>query len=308
MTRDLPIGQPSPPSQPGRSAKLSPRHLLPRLADLLLADVKAGVKQRDAGWRDLGEVGLTPDEVVSLAPHVELRGLSRVRISMRSKLQAVQDARHILDYQETLKVEESRLARALEEYLGAFFGSILSDDESGPILLAGLTEMIRASAPLLEGTRHMLDRDPVVLSEAPSGAAAVILEAVRISVGPDVPSVLRRIGFKTPAPGSEPHQAISDAATLARELVVDGVAARLGACVVTAVGAAWAVQCRLAQEGVALTTEAGAQRLAKEFWQRLKLPRSDIDATWRRVMTEPSQGDAEKLQLGLVLWSWPEAL
>ena len=293
-----------------RRPRRRPRGVLSRLAELFLADVKAGLNGWDAGWREPGEVGLTPADLPSLAPDVELRGLSAVRISFNSRLQPVQEAKAILGYRATVEAEERRLIPALEKHLRPILQAVRSEHERGAVLLAGLAEMIRASASLIESARHVLDKDnnPVDLVRGPSGAAKVILEAVATPVGADAVGVLKRLGFSDPIAGTEPPNTIARAKGVATELGVAQVAVRLGKHPVTAVGAAWAVSCRFAQEAVAVTTLVGVGRLGEAFWDELRFPRPEIDAAWRRLMVEESQPQTAKQQLGMLLWSWPEVL
>ncbi|HHT9117028.1 MAG TPA: helix-turn-helix domain-containing protein, partial [Candidatus Hypogeohydataceae bacterium YC38] len=54
-----------------RKPERRPRGVLSRLAERFLADVKAGHKEREAGWRELKEIGLTASEVEALVPGIE---------------------------------------------------------------------------------------------------------------------------------------------------------------------------------------------------------------------------------------------
>jgi len=284
-----------------------PRGLLPRLAEFFLADIRAGLSEREAGWRELAELGLAREDILSLGQEVET-DLFRVRVSPGASLKAVQQAKDILGYQRTVDVEQRRLASATKAVLVPLLQATQSSTGRSPVLLAGLAEMIRASASFVDSSRNLLENDPASLLDAPAGAAQVVLRAVDLEARSDADQVFAGMGFKSLASSLEADSAFECSQALAVELGMDVISERLGRDVIIALGAAWAMARSLDTAGVSVMTEVGVRRLAEIFWDGIGLPRPEIDAKWRRAMLEKSETETDKQQIGLLLWSWPEVM
>ena len=285
-----------------------PRGVLPRLAELFLADVKAGENGWNAGWRELREVGLTCDDLAALESDIEVDGTGRVRIHFRSRLEAVQEAQNILGYKRTVAEEERRLIPALSKYLPRLTSALDSEHMRSALLFAGFTEMIHASAAIVETSRSFFDNDPQCLVNAPSGGAKCLLGGVGITIESDVVRILRGLGFANRIPGTEAHDQMVGAEAVAGKLGLDVIARRLEIDVVTALGAAWAISRWLTDDQVGITTDTGVRRFSAAFWDGVGLTRNEVDVVWRNVMIEEFQPESETQQLGLLMWSWPEFL
>ncbi len=292
-----------------RRARRRPRGAVPRLAELFLADVKAGLNGWQAGWRELSELGLVREDVPSLERDIEMDVQGRVRIRFESRLEAVEEGKAILGYRKTLRDEERRLLPAFDELIRPLLEALQAPRNRGVILLSGLTEMVSASALQVQSSRNLLDGDAGALVEAPVGAAMHILEALEIRFPSDVSAVsaaLRRLHFEDLTPPGRASTVIAEARAIAEELGLGRTAKRLGPDPVKAVGAAWAVSRRLACAGIGIMTDEGARQLSDVFWDWLGTSRVAVDAAWRRVMIEEFEPQTEKEQLQMLLWSWPE--
>jgi hypothetical protein len=261
-----------------------------------------------AGWREITELNLTSADVAALETDIERDPLQRIRISFESRLLPVQQAKDILGYRKTVDAEETRLLPAIDSLLCPVLHQIREGLFYGAVLLGGLAEMIDAFASNVETGRNLLVSDPTNLVNAPSAAAAVILDAVGVKVPADYLAVLASLGLQDLMPRETIPFLTPDARAVASELGLDRVAKLLGRAVVTCVGAAWAVNRRLLVAGVGISTDEGARYLSEAFWNRIGIPRTEVDATWRRIMIEEFEPQDEKEQLGLLLWSWPEVI
>ena len=126
------------------------------------------------------ELNLVREDVSSLGQDVEI-DLFRVRVNAGSNVKTVKQAKDILGYQKTVDLEQQRLASATEAILVPLLEATRSSTGKSPILLAGLAEMIRASASLVESSQSLFENDPASLFKAPSSTTQVILRAVGLS-------------------------------------------------------------------------------------------------------------------------------
>jgi len=292
----------------GRKPTRRPRGLLPRLAELFLADIKAGLNDQEAGWRELAELNLACEDILSLGQDAEMDLFGCARINPGSNLRVMQQARDIRAYRRAVEIEEHRLTSAARTILSPLWKASGTGDGRGAIVLAGLAEMLQASASLLENARRLLDNDPSSLLDSPSGAAQQILSVVDLAIPADPARILGEFGLDSMVSLVRigPKSACSQA--LALELGLGTTAERLGQAAILALGTAWAMTQCLDSAGVSLMTEVGIRRLAESFWEGLGLPRTNVDAKWRQVMLEESEPETEKQQLGMLLWSWPEVM
>ncbi len=290
------------------SRKRKPRGVIPRLAELFLADVQGGKNGWQAGWREISELNLTTKDLDTLEGEVERDAQGRIRIRHDSRLVLVQQAQNILGYRNTLNSEEGQLLPAVDKIVRPLLRDIRQNLFGGAVLLAGLTKMIEAGIPQVEAARNLLMHDPKALVEAPSQASALILETLGISFPSDVQSALASFGFEDLSADEPGKESIEGARAAASELGLDVVAKLLGPIVVTSVAAAWAVNGQLTTAGIAVTTDEGARFLGGVFWDEIRIRRAVVDETWRRVMIDEFEPQAEQEQLGLLLWSWPEVI
>lgn len=292
---------PSPKSQRRR-----PRGIVPLLADLYLADVKAGLESIDAGWQEPKELGLTVQDLETLGIEVEMDARGRVRVNPTLPMESLRLAGQILRYRATLEVEEQALIRAVDEYLPPLWRAMSVDETRGAVLLAGLSSMVRAAVPLLDAQWVLLSDEPDCLIEGAGGVGGLILESVGISVPQLCTEILEQAGLSELGVSVGDGPSVLRAVKLAQSLGTVDMARRLGKDAVTAVGAAWATARRLDTRNVAVVTESGFRRLSEIFWEIVGLSRPEVQAAWRQIAEiEPT---IEEEAIGLLLWHWPEVL
>lgn len=297
-------GQPA-TEPPSAAPRRRPKGILARLAELFLADVKAGLNGWQAGWRELSDLNLTAQDLAGLEAETERDSNGRLRIRFDSRLESVQQAQNILGYRNTLQAEQRKLIPAIDQLVSPLLEQVAHGLFAGAVLLAGLADMIAASASSLEGARTLLDGDPTSLVDAPTGAAISILDAVGVSFDVDaLPTLgLQDLVFRDNRP-----DLIAGARATAAEIGMDRTAKKLGVIAVKAVGAAWAMNRRLTLAGIAVRTDEGSRYLGDVFWKGMAIRRDEVNLTWLRVMSEEFEPQGEKEQLGMLLWSWPEVL
>lgn len=290
-----------------RTPRRRPRGVLAQLADFFLTDVRAGRNGWDAGWREPASLGLQPEDVTAFGDDVETDDFGRVRISFNSRFQAVEEGKDVLGYRRTVDVERRLLMPAVEQIIRPTARMARSPEGEPGIVGEGITFMIRTGAPVVETARSLLDSDPRTLFDLPGGAVNVILQAVGIApiTRPASPPVTAS-SCAGPHTGAAP--VVDDAENIAKEIGLDLTAQRLGREVVVALGSAWSITSRLESAGVAVVTDQGLAQLSRAFWEEIGLQRSQIDSVWRRALVDEQDTADEKLQLGHLLWSWPEAL
>src|SRR5207244_11278698 len=138
--RWTPVGQ--------ASMRRRPRGALMLLADIYLADVKAGLTE-DAGWRELEEVGLTPSDFESLGSDIEPdKEHGRVRISKHALLDQVKQANQIIDHRKTITIEQDTLLPAIEGQLPRLWNALKEERIKGSVLLMRFCSMLRFTAHL----------------------------------------------------------------------------------------------------------------------------------------------------------------
>ncbi|MEX2218832.1 MAG: helix-turn-helix transcriptional regulator [Phycisphaerales bacterium] len=298
--------KPDRPLQP-RAPRRRPRGVLAQLADLFLTDVRAGRNGWDAGWCEPASLGLQPDDVTAFGEEIEADDVGRVRISFNSRFQAVEEGKDVLGYRRTVDAERRLLMPAIERIIRPTARLARTSEGEPTIVGEGITFMIRTGAPVVETARSLLESDPRTLFEFPGGAVNVILQAVGIApiVHPASPPVAAS-SCAGPHTGIAPL--VDGAESVAKEIGLDLTAQRLGREVVVALGSAWSITSRLESAGVAVVTDQGLAQLSRAFWEEIGLQRSQIDSAWRRALVDEQDTADEKLQLGNLLWSWPEAL
>ena len=287
-----------------RRPRRRPRGALSSLAELFLADVKAGLDGSRAGWRDPVEIGLTTVEAESLGSDVERDGQGRVRAARNIFLESMVQAQNILNYRSTLEAEEQVLVPIIEEYLPPLWRALDREGSKGAVLVSGLAEMIRTAAPVLDAYRSLIGDDLGCLIPGATGPAHLILESVGIIAPSPVSAVLEATGLSDLTEPREEGEDVLKARTLVQQLGIPTGAGRLGRTGVIAVGAAWGVVRCLESRKVAILTEVGQRRVAETFWQGIRLSREEVDAAWRRLVEVDGQTDKERI--GSLLWSWPE--
>jgi hypothetical protein len=277
------------------------------LARLFLADVKAGLDEAIAGWREPIEVGLTGIDLETLSSDVELDGLGRVRIVSGSSLESVKQAKKILEYRKAVEDEERSLPPFINERLPILCQALRSEKTKGAVLLAGLANMIRATAPFaLDACRSIMDKDARCLLSNAVQPARVILECVDIIVLGNPVDVLKEADLQELINACEEGQEVQQARELAHHLSLPALAVRLGKTGVTALGAAWAAMSLLENTGAAIVTEVGNRYLAKAFWEGIGLSRVEVEVAWHCLTEIGEESDGERT--GVLLWAWPEVL
>jgi transcriptional regulator with XRE-family HTH domain len=284
-----------------------PRGALSELARLFLADVKAGLDEAIAGWREPMEVGLAGIELETLSSEVELDGLGRVRIVSESSLESVKQAKKILEYRKAVEDEERSLTPFIKERLPILCQALRNEKTKGVVLLAGLAKMIRTTAPfVLDACRSILDKDAKCFLSNAVQPARVILECVNIRVPDILGDVLKEVGLEELINACEEGQEAQQARELAHHLSLPALAVRLGKHGVTALGAAWAAMSLLENTGAAIVTEVGDHHLAKAFWEGIGLSRVEVEVAWHCLTEIDEESDGERT--GVLLWAWPEVL
>lgn len=287
-----------------KSPRRRPHGILSLLAELFLADVKAGLDETEAGWRELAEVGLAAWDVKTLGPEVERDHLGRVRIDPKISMEPVVQAQKILRYRATVEAEQKALLPSLEERLPALWQALGQEDTCGAVLVSGLATMVRAGAPFLDAYPTLLGGDAGHLISGAVGSAHVILEGVGIMAPSPSRGLLEAVGLNDLIEPVEEGAIVLQARDLAQYLGLPTMAGLLGKTGVTAVGAAWAVVRRLESGKGVILTEVGRQRVAEAFWEGIQLSRPEVEAAWRRLVEFDPQTYEE--QVGVLLWSWPE--
>lgn len=287
-----------------RRSRRRPRGALSSLAELFLTDVKAGLDGSRAGWRDSLEIGLTAVDVEALGSDVERDGQGRVRATRNIRLAPMVQAQNILKYRATVEAEEQVLVPVIEEYLPPLWRALDKEETKGAVLVAGLAEMIRRTAPVLDAYRSLISDDLGCLIPGAIGPAHLILESVSIIAPDRISPVLEAAGLSDLTEPHEEGEDVLKARTLAQQLGIPTGANLLEKTGVIAVGTAWAVVRRLENRKAAILTEVGHRRVAETFWQGIRLSREEVDVAWRRLVEVDDQTDKERI--GTLLWSWPE--
>lgn len=290
-----------------KSPRRRPRGALNLLAELFLADVKAGLDEAAAGWREPVEVGLTEADVVELYRDLERDSLGRVRIAATASLEPLEQAKRILEYKATVKVEENSLLPIMEARVPLLWKALKDEKALGAILLSGLAKMVRTTTLLiLDVCLELISDDPSYLLLAPAGPALVALDSVGIAV-PAVPSdILTEMALKELIERPESGDGVLRARRLAHDLEVPTLAKRLGKSGVMAVGAAWAYLRLLDSSKGVVLTEVGQQHVADAFWEGTGFPRHQIVESWNRFIEIDANND--RMRVGSLLWAWPEVL
>lgn len=288
-----------------QKAQRRPRGVVPRLAELYLADVKAGLVE-DAGWRDMEEVGLDLRDAQAIGSDVEIdREHGRVRISKNAHYDQVEQANQIIAYRKALLVEQETLAPEIEDKLPTLWVAINKERTRGPILLVGLSSMIRFTAHLLNPYRNSIPNDPSHLSLGSTGTASFILETMGIkSTSPA--TLLREAGLEEIIGPDEQSAEVNAAKSLAEAIALSNVVAKVGERIITVLGAAWATSRFLEVKNVSVLTEEGQQKLATQFWNGIGFPRADIYSAWTDFTLRDDLIELERISC--LLLSWPEVL
>lgn len=288
----------------GTRPRRRPRGVLSSLAELFLADVKAGLDESRAGWRYPTEVNLMTVEVEALGTEVERDTQGRIRIARNNPIEAMTQARNILRYRGVIEREQQILVPTIEQLLPLLWKALDDQGSKGAVLISGLAEMVRTTAPLLDAYRSLIGEDIGCLIPGAVGPARLILESVGVNAASPTYTVLEVAGLKDIAELDEEGENVLKARTLAQHLGIPNSAKRLGKHSVLAVGASWAVVRYLNTRKALILTDLGRQQVAEAFWKGIRLRREEIEDRWRRLVEV--QSDEE--QIGALLWSWPEVL
>lgn len=288
-----------------------PRGALSSLAELFLADVKAGLNETAAGWREPIEVGLINVDLKALSSEVELDDSGRIRIASTSSLEPVKQARNILAYKATVNAEEQSLFPLIDKFFPLLWDALKSEKTAGAVLLAGLTMMVKTTTPLiLDACLSLAGEDANCLLTDNVGLSHIILESLNIAApkhqsewfetlkSVNLEELIRGLRNEGEPGSFQAHQ------KLAHFLCLPSLTCRLGEKAVVALGAAWAAIKLLESKGGAILTDVGRQHLAKAFWEGIQIPREEVEAAWYRLIEINIENEGERL--GVLLWSWPE--
>lgn len=284
-----------------------PRGAVNVLAELFLADVKAGLNWTSAGWREPTDVGLAPEDLEAMSEEIERDSLGRVRVSPSASLEPVEEATRILKHRQTVEAEAKILDPVLQDRIPLLWRALQEEAPRGAVVLSGLTRMVRTTAPLiLDSCAALVSSNPASLLSGPAGAALLVANAVGIVI-PDSPSdVLTIARLRELIEPDESGDVVREARKVADELRLASVAQRLGKDAIIALGTAWAYSSLINACNAAVLTEAGQQHIAEAFWQGTGFSRNDIVTAWSNLTN--TETDDERERVGALLWAWPEVL